>query len=259
MTLSNRFSYTHNLRRTLISGCYIFAMMKLAIISDIHSNLEALEAAFAEIDGRGVAAVYCLGDIVGYGPDPVACVDLVRARCTGAVRGNHDEAVALQRGLDRLPRDAQVAALHNREQLSPGQLHYLSELPYMGMGYDCTFVHATPKRPETWQRLNSFTVVQEQFAHFSTAVCFVGHTHLPGVMGEKIGVLRVRPGNRYLINVGSVGQPRDQNPRLCVAFFDTETFDYELVRVPYDVERTAAKIAAAGLPLSLSQRLKVGQ
>ena len=232
--------------------------MKLAVISDIHSNLEALTTVFTVIGGRQVDAIYCLGDIVGYGADAATCVNLVRERCVATVMGNHDEAVALERGLKVLPRDGRKAAAHNRAQLNDEQLAFLAQQPLMVEADGCTFVHATPANPAGWQRLGSYLVAQEQFEHFRTPVCFIGHSHVPAVMGNKLGAVRVRPGVRYLINVGSVGQPRDGDPRACVAFFDTETFDYELVRVPYDVAAAAAKITNSGLPRRLAKRLYKG-
>ena len=233
--------------------------MKIAVFSDIHSNLEALAAALSEIEKRGAEAIYCLGDIVGYGADAARCVDIVREVCTRAVLGNHDLAVATGRGLKVLPPDGRAAARHNHDQLSPEQRAWLASLPLKVKENGCTFAHATPEHPEAWYRVDSYIVAQAQFMHFDTDVCFVGHTHNPAVMADRLGVLQVRPGNRYLINVGSVGQPRDQNPRLCLAFFDTEAFQYELLRVPYHVERAAAKIIEAGLPNRLAERLKVGQ
>lgn len=232
--------------------------MKIAVISDIHSNLEALTAALEEIKRREVEAIYCLGDIVGYGADPGPCVDLVREHCAGVVRGNHDEAVALQQGLSWLPSDGREAAIHNRANLTPDQLAYLAGLPLRLEAASCTFVHASPEQPDAWLRLDSPTVAQRQFDFFDTDVCFIGHTHIAGVLANRIGVLRVRPGYRFLINAGSVGQPRDQNPRLSLAFFDTEAFTCELVRLPYDVERAAMKIREAGLPERLAARLRRG-
>lgn len=233
--------------------------MKLAIISDIHSNLEALEAVLAAIDARDVDAIYCLGDVVGYGPDPAACVELVRARCAGVVRGNHDVAVASEGGLRRLPPDGQAAARHNRAHLSEAQLAYLDDLPLRLDADGYTFVHATPDEPSAWKRLERFTLAQQQFECFDAAICFLGHTHVPAVMSDRLGVLRVRAGNRYLVNVGSVGQPRDHNPHAAFALFDAASFEHETVRVPYDVEQTAAKIVDAGLPRRLGDRLKVGR
>lgn len=233
--------------------------MKLAIISDIHANLEALTAALRAIEQRGVDAVYCLGDIVGYGADPGPCVDLVRSACAGVVLGNHDAAVALDTEVDYLPRDGQKAARLHQKLLTEDQLSYLATLPYTLVAEGSTFVHASPQTPEHWQRLDTFMAATAQFDHFATDVCFIGHTHLPGVMANRLGVFQVRPGHRYLINVGSVGQPRDHNPRLCVGFFDTDTFAYELVRLPYDIERAAARIKKAGLPRSLARRLHAGE
>lgn len=234
--------------------------MKLAIISDIHSNYEALRVAFAAIDAARVDEVYCLGDIVGYGSDAVECVELVRARCVGVVQGNHDVAVAYEEPETSswFPRAAKKAVRHNRQQLSAEHLDYLATLPLVLEAHGCTFVHAAPERPEMWLRLESFMVARNQFNHFTTPVCFIGHSHVPAVMGERIGTTRVERGNRYLINVGSVGQPRDNDPRACVGFFDTETFEYRLVRVKYDVQRTAGKILASGLPRQLAKRLVAG-
>lgn len=232
--------------------------MKLALLSDIHANLEALTAALEVVEARRVDAVYCLGDVVGYGADAATCVNLVRLHCNATVLGNHDEAVALKRGLKILPRDARKAAAHNRAQLSEDQRAFLVGLPLTLEADGCTFVHATPADPGAWQRLGSYMVARQQFDHFHTAVCFIGHSHVPAVMGHKLGVTRVQSGGRYLVNVGSVGQPRDGDPRACVAFFDTETFAYELVRVSYNVEAAAAKIVTAGLPKRLANRLFKG-
>lgn len=233
--------------------------MKIAVISDIHSNLEALVAALKAILPYDVSAIYCLGDIVGYGPEPGPCVDLVRKVCTAAVRGNHDEAVAFERGIPLLPKDGQQAAVHNRANLNNEQLAYLQSLPLFYEAHGCTFVHATPKEPNAWYRLDSIEDVVEQFNHFRTDVCFVGHTHVPAIVADRLGVFRVRPGLRYLINVGSVGQPRDHNPQLSFGIFDTKEVSYENVRAPYDIKTTAAKVVAAGLPERLGTRLMVGE
>jgi diadenosine tetraphosphatase ApaH/serine/threonine PP2A family protein phosphatase len=233
--------------------------VRLAVISDIHSNLEALQEVLAQIEQMGCEHIVCLGDIVGYGADPGPCVDLVRERCAAVVRGNHDQAVADGTGLEYLPRDGQEAAVHNRKLLSEEQLTYLNALPLVDVFQGFTLAHATPEAPDTWRRLDSFSIARAQFGHFATAVCFIGHTHIPAVMAEKLGVLRVRRGSRFLVNVGSVGQPRDTNPQACFTVFDTDLFTCRFVRVPYDIEATARKIADAGLPKALGQRLRVGR
>jgi len=234
--------------------------VRLAIISDIHSNLEALERTFQAIDEADVDAVYCLGDVVGYNADPSHCVDRVRECCDAVVLGNHDAAVARETDVDFLPADGQEAARHNRAQLSEAQRDYLADRPLTHTMANCTFVHATPDDPTAWKRLTSYPAAQTQFDHFETDVCFIGHTHSPAVMADSLGILRVRSGHRYLINVGSVGQPRDGTPKLSFGLFDTETFDYENVRLDYDAAATARKIRSADrLPDRLADRLEEGR
>jgi len=232
--------------------------VRIAIISDIHSNVAALEAVLEEIDREGIETIYCLGDVVGYGADPKPCIDLVRERCQHVVLGNHDLAVATGEGLEYLPPDGQIAADHNSDQIDDEQRKWLAELPYVASEGNVTLVHASPGHPDKWLRVESFFLAQDQFNHFQTDVCFVGHTHLPGVLCDQLGVLRVREGHRYMINVGSVGQPRDGDPRACMAFFDPEAFTYELKRVPYNVERSVQRIREEGLPRNLGKRLEKG-
>ena len=232
--------------------------MKLALISDIHSNLHALSAALREIERHRVDAIYCLGDVVGYGGDPGPCVDLVRRYCQGTILGNHDAAVATEAGILNLPRDGQVAARHNRSRLSDDQLTFLADLPLTHVVGNCTLVHATPRSPEAWVRFDSLATVKDQFDYFETDFCFVGHTHVPAVVAQRLGVFRVKPGNRYIINVGSVGQPRDENPLLGFAIVDTEAPTHEQIRIPYDIAGAAGRIAEEGLPSSLGLRLAKG-
>ena len=233
--------------------------MRLAVISDIHSNLEALERTFQAIDDADVDAVYCLGDVVGYNADPAACVDLVRERCEAVVLGNHDAAVGREADLKFLPADGQEAARHNRAQLSEAQCDYLAGLPLTHTVANCTLVHATPDRPTAWKRLTAYPSAQTQFDHFDTEVCFIGHTHTPAVMADTLGIFRVRADHRYLINVGSVGQPRDGTPKLSFGLFDTEAFAYENVRLDYDVATATRKIRDADdLPNRLADRLESG-
>ena len=232
--------------------------MKLALISDIHSNLQALLAALREIEKHKVDAIYCLGDIVGYGADPAPCVDLVMKYCRGSVIGNHDVAVALGDGLPTLPRDGQAAAKHNRKKLTDAHIEFIANLPLMLTVDGCTFVHATPRDPQDWVRFDSLATVKDQFNYFDTPFCFVGHTHVPAVVAERLGVFRVKPNNRYIVNVGSVGQPRDENPLLSFVVFDTEEPSHSLVRIPYDIAGAAGRIVAEGLPSSLGKRLAKG-
>ncbi|MFB6249647.1 MAG: metallophosphoesterase [Salinibacter sp.] len=233
--------------------------MRIAILSDIHSNREALTRALENIEEAGVEAVYCLGDIVGYNADPAACVDLVREHCAGVVRGNHDAAVATDTAVDALPSGGQAAARHNRQCLSEEQIAFLADLPLTLTAANCTFVHAAPAAPTDWTRLTTYPAARAQFDHFDTDLCFVGHTHVPAVMADTLGVFQVREGHRYLVNVGSVGQPRDQNPKLSFGLFDTDTYEYRNVRLSYDIDAAAQKIRDAdALPNRLAARLHEG-
>jgi diadenosine tetraphosphatase ApaH/serine/threonine PP2A family protein phosphatase len=196
--------------------------------------------------------------VVGYGADPAKCIDLIRQRCKLVVLGNHDLAVATAEGIRFLPDDGQIAAEHNSEQIDAEQHQWLAGLPLVATDMDCTFVHASPGHPEKWLRVESFFLAQDQFNHFETDLCFVGHTHLPGVLCNQLGVLRVRKGHRFLVNVGSVGQPRDGDPRACFGIFDTHKFEFELRRVAYNVDRSVQRIREEGLPSRLGKRLEKG-
>ncbi len=232
--------------------------VRIAVLSDIHSNLEALQTALRAIERIGVDKVYCLGDVVGYNANPVECLHLVQKHCAGVVVGNHDLAVATGEGISLLPDNAQKAALHNRDLLSDTLREEILSWPDTLVEDGCTFVHATPDAPRDWKRVQSFASAREQFDHFDTDICFIGHTHIPSVVSDRLGVLQVREGHRFLINTGSIGQSRDGNPRLSFSLFDTKTITYRNVRLEYDVQTAARKIIGAGLPERLAERLKSG-
>lgn len=233
--------------------------MKIAVISDIHSNRFALEKALATAEDHKVDEIYCLGDIVGYGPDPEICVELVRTNCVGVVYGNHDQAVVDPSYAVYLPKDGQEAAAHNRKKLSEKQLFYLYSLPLSFKAHDCTFVHASPNEPDKWLRLESVLQASDAFKAFDTSICFIGHTHIPGIIANRMGSFKVKPGGRFIVNVGSIGQPRDGNSRLSMGIFDTEDFSYQNLRIPYNVEGAIGRIQEEGLPKNLGTRLYVGK
>ena len=232
--------------------------MRLAILSDLHANEQALDAVAAELAERQPDAVVCLGDVVGYGPDPVPVLDRIRDLAAVVVKGNHDEAVATGEGLGALPPDGQVAAQRHRDEIGDERRRWLDGLPLVAEFEGVTLAHAAPRDPSDWPRLESYRAVQDQFGAFDTDLCFVGHSHRPAVVSSKIGVTRVRPGARFLINVGSVGQPRDRDPRAAFGILDTDPLSYELVRVHYDVAETVRRVQAAGLPQGLGARLARG-
>lgn len=233
--------------------------MRIAVLSDIHANLHALQAALRIAEQADVDAIYCLGDIVGYNADPGPCVDLVQAHCTHAVQGNHDRAVATGEGIEQLPRDAQQAVRHHQRLLTDAQQAFLRELPLVQTVGPCTLVHASPDAPVAWKHLSAYRDIRDQFAHFDTPFCFTGHTHIPAVIADALGVFEVRAGHRYLINVGSVGQPRDHTTKGSVVLFDTEALIHRCVRFAYDVEGAASRIEEESLPDRLAQRLREGK
>jgi predicted phosphodiesterase len=255
-----------------------------AIISDIHSNLEALEAVLADIEQRGIRDVVCLGDIVGYGPNPKECLDLVRERCRVSLMGNHDHAVLFEPTNFNLP--AERACYWTRQVLEDdtnrrrrgARWKFLGELPVRVKEGDVLFLHASPRRPmnEYLFPEDVFTNPQKVIANFErldARVCFIGHTHQPGVFVDDpyFDPPHELPDSpfyevddeRVIVNVGSVGQPRDRDPRagyvvvqrrpealgdgaesLVAAALGSSVEQVEFVRVEYDVERTVSKILA---------------
>lgn len=232
--------------------------MRIAIISDIHGNLEGLQKAFELIDGKRIDRVYCLGDIVGYGANPNECISMLRARDVLSIIGNHDQGVVDTRKAGTFNNFARQALDWTAQQLTPEHIDYLSHLPYTILAHDCTFVHASPDNPEEWNYILSSYDAQEYFAFFSTPICWVGHSHRSGVYCEDMKTMRVERGKRYIINVGSVGQPRNGDSRLSFGIFDLDQWEYEHVVSEYDVELARKKIIEAGLPVFLGNRLLFG-
>jgi diadenosine tetraphosphatase ApaH/serine/threonine PP2A family protein phosphatase len=234
--------------------------MRVAIISDIHSNLEALQKAFEIIDEKNVDQVICLGDLVGYGANPNECVDLTRKRTRCVLLGNHDQAAFDLSQTEHFNRHARTAAYWTNQTLTQENLEYLKGLPFQHVIDDLTFVHASPKDPDQWEYIFSAHEAKINFESFQTRICFVGHTHTPGIFPEdpRMQKSKITRESRYIVNVGSVGQPRDGNWKLSLGLFDTSDWTYELIRSEYDVQAASAKIVAADLPRFLADRLLVG-
>ena len=241
--------------------------MRYAILSDIHGNLEALRAVLAGARGQAEAFL-CLGDVVGYGADPQACIELIAERSVAVVSGNHEHAVAGLMSLRWFNPHARVAAEWTQERLDDDHRAWLKALPLVREVEDATLVHASPAQPDEWDYLVSAEDGYAAFSAFATRLCFVGHSHVPGtwVQGSwgrahdaDAVEVTVEPGCRYIINVGSVGQPRDQDPRAAWALWDVEARRVTLHRVSYDIGAAQAKIQAAGLPRFLADRLAQGR
>ena len=240
--------------------------MRYAILSDIHGNLEALDAVLADVATQA-DAVLCLGDIVGYGADPVACIERVAERAEVVVAGNHEHGVAGLLALDWFNDRARAAAEWTRGKLDRDHLAWLATRPLVGDIDDATLVHASPYRPGEWDYVVTADEGYEAFAAFATRLCFIGHSHRAGAWSigssgreHEPGAteIELEHGRRYLVNVGSVGQPRDRDPRAAYAVWDVEGRRVTIRRVPYDLATARRKILAAGLPRFLAERLTVG-
>ena len=229
--------------------------MRISILSDIHSNYEALVKALSLADKLRVDEIYCLGDIVGYGGSPNECVNLIRQRASKCVLGNHDLAALDSSHAQHFTKHGKIGAEWTHKTLSRENLDYLSTLPYSIELELPTLVHANPAEPRDWGYIVSLEDARPQFAHFTTPLCFIGHSHVPFVCGEDLKTLYLKKDLRFIINVGSVGQPRDGNPQLSFGVLDTEAWTYENIRADYDIESAAHAIIDNGLPRFLAGRL----
>lgn len=250
--------------------------MRIGVVSDIHANLEALDAVLAHLDSQAPDLVVCLGDFVGYGPDPNACVERLHPRLRLAVMGNHDQAALGRSPIDHFNLFAQEAIVWTRQALDEGSRTYLASLPQRADLSEAhpdlpgvLLVHGSPRRPLDEYLLET-RAARASFVAAAFQVALVGHTHQPAVFVEsrhRVGAqgllpevpLVMKPTHRYIISVGSVGQPRDGDPRAAYLVLDTERRTATLFRVPYAIEETQRKMDAAGLPVPLIERLALGR
>jgi len=237
--------------------------MAIAIISDIHGNLEALEAVFAYIDNNKIDTVFCLGDIVGYGPNPNETVAFIAGRCAHVVIGNHDHAALGLTSTEYFNDFAKISTHWTSNNLSDENKNYLHGLDFTYATDNMLAVHATPSAPPMWHYILSEVDAQHEFKFFDERICFIGHSHFPIIFNDRAGFTRaprvkLETGNKFIVNVGSVGQPRDGNPKACFCVYDKDEDLIEFVRLDYDLEKTREKIIRAGLPVFLADRLKKG-
>jgi diadenosine tetraphosphatase ApaH/serine/threonine PP2A family protein phosphatase len=246
-----------------------YSCMRYAIIADIHSNLEAFTAVLGDIERKGgVDEIWCLGDIVGYGPDPHQCIESLR-RCKHiCVAGNHDWAAIGKVDTSYFNPMAATACQWTAKQLSPEDIEYLESLPLTIEKNGFTLVHGSPMEP-IWEYVISTSIAAKNFAYFRSPFCLVGHSHVPAVYKEMKGLCRAVPFSpsigmvlgeeRMIINPGGVGQPRDGDPRASYAIYDSDSRVLRLYRLPYDIGATQDKMMQAGLPIHLITRLKEGR
>jgi diadenosine tetraphosphatase ApaH/serine/threonine PP2A family protein phosphatase len=244
--------------------------VKIGLLSDIHGNLEALEAVLARMREARVDRIWCLGDVVGYGADPNACAALVRESAETTVLGNHDAACVGAEDLARFNPLAREAILWTQSRLDESHRAWLKTLPLTESVGECLLVHASPFEPAAWHyihlQMRSGDVPRE-FAATAARCAFVGHSHQQLVLVKRQdefflfhgASLTLEPGHRYLVNVGSAGQPRDGDPRAAWALYDTEAGRITLERATYDIAAAQRKIRAAGLPAALADRLEAGR
>jgi predicted phosphodiesterase len=232
--------------------------MRIGIFSDVHANLPALEAVLKALSEAHVDVMYCLGDTVGYGPFPNECVDLVRQHCAVVLKGNHDSGLIGETPIEDFNQYGLAAIQWSQGHVTDERKEYLRSLPLMDVRDSITLAHASPLQPGEWMYVLTLRSAKENFTAFSTELCFIGHTHVPVIINENLTVDAERKPGRSIINVGSVGQPRDGNPDAAYAVFDTQTGEYKFHRISYDIKKTASAIKKAGLPDYLAKRLYQG-
>ena len=238
--------------------------MRVAVISDIHSNLAALRTALSYIHTQSVDKVICLGDAVGYGPHPNQCIQLLQKNAHVCIMGNHDHAVLGLTDPRYFNLYARQAVEWTQRVLTEESRFYLKKLPLFHKENGFLFVHSTPVHPEQWEYIFSERQARRYIELMEEQVCFIGHSHIPGVFPaqepsfyEEETKLDFRK-QKYIVNVGSVGQPRDRDPRLCFVLFDTDTGYLKFVRLEYPVEETYQQILENGLPHFLARRILEG-
>jgi diadenosine tetraphosphatase ApaH/serine/threonine PP2A family protein phosphatase len=240
--------------------------MRFAIFSDIHSNLEAFEAVLADARDNNCTDFVCLGDVVGYNANPHECVERVREMDCPVVKGNHDEQASLLESSRDFNEMAEAAIQWTRDNLSDADKEWLRDLKLQRQVRDFTIVHATLDTPDQWGYVFNNLDAAASFTYQHTPVCFFGHTHVPmafirdeGVQRRPIDKLRIEPGKKYFINVGSVGQPRDGDWHAAYCIYHIESNLVEQRRLKYDLETAQKKITDAGLPRLLAERLALGR
>ncbi len=241
--------------------------MRYAVFSDVHANLEALQAVLDFFSGAHVNAYIFLGDIVGYGADPQACLSVLKTLRPLAVAGNHDWASVGRLDTDFFNAAARAAVAWTASRLTQDEHAFLADLELVKEGPDFYLVHGTLEAPERFDYMLDARRARRSFEMLDRRVCFVGHSHQPGVfiahegaiVYREAGEVDIEPEKRYIVNDGSVGQPRDGDPRACCCIYDDREGRLTFHRIPYDIKSAATKIRQAGLPPSRADRLFEGR
>lgn len=244
--------------------------MKYLIFSDVHGNLEALTTVLEQIDVYHPDKVICLGDVVGYGPNPNECVQQVHQRAHTTIMGNHDHAVLGLTDISYFNQYAKLAVLWTRQVLTEEHYKILQKASLSVVDDQILFVHSTPLHPERWDYIFNPLEGQYYLQHLDAHICFIGHSHQPLffqkdaegqiIFDRKFSFsLPIEDDSQYIINVGSVGQPRDGNPDASFAVYDTDARTVQVKRLPYDLKAIQKKMQKIGLPAFLIDRLAYGR
>ena len=239
----------------------------IAILGDIHANLEAFETVLEDCRREGVTEYLCTGDVVGYNACPKECIGLIRELGCPVVKGNHDHYVSSNQDLSDFHPNAAAVVEWTRSQLSVEEMLWLRRLPFTAIKAGTAIVHSTMDNPEAFGYVFDHLQAEANFISQKTPLCFHGHTHCPMIYEKQLsGVYRIDPqdfelklGRKYFINVGSVGQPRDGDPRASYVLYDPVARRVRFRRLEYDIEAAQRRILEAGLPVRLAERLGVGQ
>ena len=240
---------------------------KFAILGDIHSNLDALNVVLEDCRANGVTDFLCTGDIVGYGACPHECLSIIRELGCPIVMGNHDHYVSSSQDLNDFNPAAAEVILWTRKHLSVEEIYFLRSLPFSTIKMGITLVHSTLDKPENFGYVFDVDQATAHFIHQLSPLCFHGHTHCPVVFErQNSGIFIIEAesfqlpmGRKYFINVGSVGQPRDGDPRASYVIYEPKSRNITFRRLEYDVEAAQERILAAGLPPRLASRLAIGK
>ncbi len=240
--------------------------MRCAVLGDIHGNLHALEAVLDHLRREGIKTILCVGDLVGYGANPKECIQAIRDCASCVVAGNHDYGAAASIGIAYFNADARDSIEWTGEQLSEEELVYLGGLPLTAQFEDVLLVHSTPYLPEYFSYIQTLYDATLAFDGLKQKLAFVGHSHVPIVFVNTdpidyffLNDFEIQPDKQMIINVGSVGQPRDLDPRAAYAVLDTDRRSASIRRVRYDIEAAAQAIVDVGLPSTNAERLLLGR
>ncbi len=241
--------------------------MRYGILGDIHANLEALTAVLDACKDESVDRYLCAGDIVGYAANPADCITTIKELAAVAVAGNHDRATAGLLGVDYFNYEARQAISWTKEKLDSGEQDFLAALELVYRNDDLTLVHGTLDAPQDFNYMLDTHSSRNSFELLDHKICFIGHTHVPAIFAQdqnkrilciNADSISLEEDNKYIVNAGSVGQPRDNDPRACYCIYDTAKKKVMIKRVGYDIGAARRKIIESGLPRFLGERLLRG-